>query len=67
MAVSVVSLGTMSYTTNTGMDVRENLSLIEFFRVIDFPEPDTLQEVQLLALVISTWAVLFYVVSCTWK
>ena len=41
MAVSVVSLGTMSYTTNTGMDVRENLSLIEFFRVIDFPEPDT--------------------------
>lgn len=41
MAVSVVSLGTMSYTTNMGMDVRETLSLIEFFRVIDFPEPDT--------------------------
>lgn len=37
----VMSLGTMSDTTNTGMDARENLSLIEFSRVIDFPEPDT--------------------------
>lgn len=62
-----MSLGTMSYTTNTGMDATENLSLIEFSRVIDFPEPIHLQEVQLPALVISTWAVLFYVVSCTWK
>lgn len=37
----VMSLGTMSDTTNTGMDARENLSLIEFSRVIDFLEPDT--------------------------
>jgi hypothetical protein len=35
-----MTLEKMSHTTNKWMDARENLSLIEFSQVIDFPESD---------------------------